>query len=127
MIIQHLFEEVKDCQKIISERAKRRLVMTASDEEDFQKAEKCWICQRQYKPDEGENIPVRDHCHMTGKYRGSAHRKCNLKLQISAQKSTIPVIFHNLKDYDSQFITEKLGDIMEEKPLNIKVIATNAE
>ena len=56
--IQHLFREVKDCQKIITERVKRRLVMTKKDEEDFQNAKKCWICQRQYKPDEGENIPV---------------------------------------------------------------------
>ena len=125
--IQHLFEEVKDCQKIVSERAKRRLVMSASDEEDFQKAKKCWICQRQYKADEGENIPVRDHRHITGKYRGSAHKTCNFRLQISAEKIKIPVVFHNLKSYDSHFIIEKLGDIMEEKPLNIKVIATNAE
>ena len=124
---QHLFEEVKDCQKVISERAKKRLVMTVSDEKDFQNAEKCWICDRKYKPDEGENIPVRDHCHMTGKYRGSAHRKCNLKLQISAEKIKIPVVFHNLKGYDSHFIIEKLGDIIKEEPLDINVIATNAE
>ena len=47
--IQHLFREVKDCQKIITERAKKRLVMTASDEKDFRNAKKCWICQRQYE------------------------------------------------------------------------------
>ena len=64
--------------------------MTASDEKDFQNAKKCWICDRKYKPEEGENISVRDHCHMTGKYRGSAHKKCNLKLQISAEKIKIP-------------------------------------
>ena len=58
--IQHLFKEVKDCQKVISEKAKKRLVMTASDEEDTQKAKKCWICQRQYMPEEKENIPVRN-------------------------------------------------------------------
>ena len=125
--IQHLFRKVKDCQKIITERAKRRLVMTKKDEEDFQNAKKCWICQRQYKPDEGENIPVRDHCHITGKYRGSAHKKCNFRLQISAEKIKIPVVFHNLKGYDSHFIIEKLGDIIKQEPLNVKVIATNAE
>ena len=122
--IQHLFREVKDCQKIISEKAKKRLVMTASDEKDFRNAKKCWICQKRYKADEN---PVRDHCHITGKYRGSAHNTCNLKLQISAERIKIPVIFHNLKGYDSHFIIEKLGDIMEEKPLDVKVIATNAE
>ena len=125
--IQNLFREVKDCQKVISERAKRRLVMTASDEKDFHNAKKCWICKKKYKGDEEKNIPVRDHCHFTGKYRGSAHITCNLKLQISTERIKIPVIFHNLKGYDSHFIIEKLGDIIEEKPLNVNVIATNAE
>ena len=122
-----LFREVKDCQEVIGEKAKRRLVMTFEDEKDFQTSKKCWICEKKYKPDEKENIPVRDHCHMTGKYRGSAHRKCNLKLQISAEKIKIPVIFHNLKGYDSHFIIERLGDIIKEDPLNISLIASNAE
>ena len=61
------------------------------------------------------------------KYHGSAHTTCDLKLQISAEKIKIPVIFHNLKGYDSHFIIEKLGDIIEEKPLNVNVIATNTE
>ena len=130
---QNLSEEVKYCQKIITEKAKRRLVMTKKDEEDFQKAKKCWICQREYKADEGENIPVRDHCHMTGKYRGSAHKKCNFRLQISAEKIKIPVVFHNLKGYDGHLIIEGMGDIIREndlrgeEPLNIDVIASNAE
>ena len=130
---QNLTEEVKYCQKRISKKAKRRLVMSASDENDFQKAKKCWICQRQYKSDEGENIPVRDHCHVTGKYRGSAHKTCNLRLQISAEKIKIPVVFHNLKGYDGHLIIEGMGDIIKEKeeqaeePLNIDVIASNAE
>ena len=84
--IQHLFEEVEDCQGIIKKDFQKPLVMTASDEEDFQKAEKCWICDRNYKREKTEkeriaNEPVRDHCHITGKYRGSAHRKCNARLQ----------------------------------------------
>ena len=131
--IEHLFQEVKNCQAVIKENFQKPLLMTAKEEEDFQKAKKCWICQRQYKPDEGENIPVRDHCHITGKYCGSAHKNCNFKLQISAEKIKIPVIFHNLKGYDSHFIIEKLGDIITEKEereegtLHVNVIATNAE
>ena len=63
--IQHLFEEVKDCQKVISENAKKRLVMTAKDEEDFQKAEKCWICDRKYRGEktEEEKEIVKDEEH----------------------------------------------------------------
>ena len=57
--------------------------------------------------------PVRDHCHVTGKYRGSAHQTCNLKLKISAENIKIPVVFHNLKGYDSHFIMNELGELIK--------------
>ena len=64
-----------------------------------------YLSEKKYKGNDGPNEePVRDHRHVTGKYRGSAHKKCNLKLQISAEKIKIPVIFHNLKGYDRHFI-----------------------
>ena len=124
---QNLSEEVNYCQRIITEKAKRRLVMTKKNEEDFQKAKKCWICEKEYKRDERKNIPVRDHCHMTGKYRGSAHKNCNFRLQISAEKIKIPVVFHNLKGYDGHLIIEGMGDVIRKENLNIDVTATNAE
>ena len=36
---------------------------------------------------------VRDHCHETGKYRGSACQICNLRYK---QQKLIPVMFHNV-------------------------------
>ena len=33
---------------------------------------------------------VRDHCHYTGKYRGTAHSICNLKFNVP---NDIPVVF----------------------------------
>ena len=48
--------------------------MSAEDEERFQLSSKCWICNKLF--DAGDN-KVRDHCHVTGKYRGSAHWSCN--------------------------------------------------
>ena len=71
---------------------------------------------------------MRDHCHITGKYRGSAHKACNLKLQISAEKIKIPVIFHNLRGYDSHFIINQLGELISEgQNISIDVIPCNAE
>ena len=64
----------------------------------------------------GDDEPVRHHCHVTGKFRDSAHQACNLKLQISAEKIKIPVIFHNLKGYDSHFIIQQLGDLVGDSP-----------
>ena len=52
-----------------------------------------------------------------------------MKLQISAEKIKIPVIFHNLKGYDSHFIIQQLGELIKEgqKPISIDVIPCNAE
>ena len=96
-----MFEEVKNCQSIIRDNFNKPLKMTNEDEKAFKKATHCHICEKKYRVDD---VPVRDHCHVTGKYRGSAHQTCNLKLQISAEKIQIPVVFHNLKGYDSHFI-----------------------
>ena len=120
-----MFEEVKNCQKIIRDNFNKPLKMTNEDEESFQKATHCHICEKKYKVDD---VPVRDHCHITGKYRGSAHQTCNLKLQISAEKIKIPVVFHNLKGYDSHFIINELGELIKKgEEISIKVIAQNAE
>ena len=123
--IKCMFEEVKNCQKIMRENFNKPLKMTNEDEESFQKATHCHICEKKYKVDD---VPVRDHCHITGKYRGSAHQTCNLKLQISAEKIKIPVIFHNLKGYDSHFIINELGELIKKgEEISINVIAQNSE
>ena len=50
---------------------------------------------------------VRDRCHYTGKYRGTAESICNLKYGIPKK---IPIIFHNGSDYDYCFIIKKLAE-----------------
>ena len=81
-------------------------MMTDEDETNFAKATKCQICDKAYiKPD----TRVRDRCHITGDYRGSVHQDCNLKLRINAKEIKIPVIFHNVKGYDSHFIMQEIG------------------
>ena len=106
--------------------------MTEKDEEAFKKANECHICEKKYTK---KDIRVRDHCHITGKYRGSAHQECNLKLKIEPDKIKIPVIFHNLRGYDSHFIMQEIGEIVkkhtyknkkgEEIQMNINAIPNN--
>ena len=53
---------------------------------------------------------VRDYCHYTGKYRGTAHHTCNLKLNVP---NKIPVVFHNGANYDYHFIIKELANEFE--------------
>ena len=67
---------------------KKKIKMTRKDEIAFQNAEICHICDQKL-----DNDKVRDHCHLTGKYRGAAHDYRNKNYQIP---KFFPVIFHNL-------------------------------
>ena len=49
---------------------------------------------------------MRDHCHLTGKYRGAAHNSCNLRMRTP---EFVPVLFHNLEGYDSHLFIKSLG------------------
>ena len=54
---------------------------------------------------------VRDHCHITGEYRGAAHNACNLKLRLNPKTTSIPVVFHNLRDYDSHLLMQAISKV----------------
>ena len=95
----------------------KKMIFSFKDKDDFEKAEICWICQKEFGEREKK---VRDHCHFTGKYRGAAHVKCNL--QFKKPKFT-PVIFHNLSGYDAHLFVKNLG----KSEGNIKCIPNNEE
>ena len=80
--MQQMLSEVQYCQKIISTKFKKPLNMTNEEEHMFKTAVECHICGQQYKE---TDIRVRDHCHITRQYRGSAHKDCNLRLRINAK------------------------------------------
>ena len=104
------------------------LVMTEKNERDFQNSTKCHICARKFNEQKPSKQKVRDHCHITGKYRGAAHSDCNLKWAISAEKLEIPVIFHNLKGYDCHFIMQNIGHLVrQDLNIDVDVIASNFE
>ena len=129
--MENMLKEVKYCRNtcIIKTKFNKPLKMTKEDENKFKKAEACHICNKKYTY---KDIRVRDHCHVTQKYRGSAHQDCNLNFRLTDK---IPVIFHNLRGYDSHFIMQNIGKIAkkytyknqkgEQCQMNIKAIPNN--
>ena len=148
--MKDMLDEVEYCQEVVKNHFNKPMKMTDEDKESFEKAEECHICKKPFDKNEDgvrnvggknikkvqiKNVKVRDHCHVTGKYRGAAHAICNLNFKLSDK---IPVVFHNLKGYDSHFIMQEIGNIAKNHiyfderknkyhDVNINVIPYNIE
>ena len=66
---------------------------------------------------------VKDHCHITGRYRGAAHIACNLKLRIKPKTDQMPVVFHNLRGYEAHHLMQAMSQLQKE----VKYVANNME
>ena len=119
--MREMLEEVDYCKTTMRKHFKKLLVTSDDEVEMFKQADVCYICDQQYTD---ADTRVRDHCHVTGKYRGSAHQDCNLKLRLDPNNVKIPVLFHNLGGYDAHFIMQAIG---KEKKLDINCIPNNME
>ena len=102
--LRALQEEERGIQKALANPQNMR--MTSEDWESHRTASRCHVCD---KPLEGDS--VKDHCHITGKYRGAAHNARNLKLRLSPKTTTIPVVFHNLRGYDSHLLMQAISKV----------------
>ena len=85
--IKAILEEYKYCKKVINKHFNKNLIMTEEEEDLFQKSNNCWICKKLIDNDEDK---VRDHCHVTGKFRDAAHKSCNLNFKVTKK---VPVYF----------------------------------
>ena len=102
-----MLEEVEYCKAVIKKHFNKPLVMTEVDEQHFKTMDGCHICGEKYKP------------------------------KIKPENIKIPVIFHNLRGYDSHFIMQQIGEIAnkhgytnkkgEKQDLNINAIPNNME
>ena len=112
------FKEAKTCHICDKAITQRRIVCSAGkavhsgcgkqdantkdiDWKEFYKTEICHICFKTF-----DEVKVKDHCHLTGRYRGAAHQKCNLNYKVP---KFFPVIIHNLSGYDALLFIKNLG------------------
>ena len=84
---------------------KKDIIMTNQDKDDFRNNNICRFFEKNIDCDK-----VRDHCHLTSKYRGPAHSKCNYNV-IQDQSNFILFIFHNFSNYDCHMFFKKLVDL----------------
>ena len=98
-----MIEESKYCSEMMKKHFNKELAMTKEDNGNFKNSTKRCIYDNDYIEND---VKVRDHSHITGKYRGSAQRDSNINLKLNHK---IPAAFHNLKNYDSHLIIKELG------------------
>ena len=77
--------------------------MTEEDEELYSNTNICRFCQKNIEADK-----IRDHCHLTSKYRGTAHNKC--KNNVTKNKVFFLHFVHKFSNYDCHLIMRKLVD-----------------
>lgn len=116
----HFMEEIQNLAKTVSNVYKRNepmMELNAVEKNMHNSAEKCNYCKRNFTK---KNCKTRDHDHLTGRYRQPLCNTCNLK---NRKQMVLPIIFHNLTDYDAHHLIRKLGCVKGE----IQVIPTTEE
>ena len=81
-------------------------------------AHTCWICETEFA--DNDQV-VLDHGHYTNKFLGWAHNECNINQKTA---NYIPVIAHNLSNYDLHFIIKALSN---SNPENIYSVIPSTE
>ncbi|XP_025264481.1 uncharacterized protein LOC112637930 [Camponotus floridanus] len=92
--------------------------LTPDEREIFASASRCYACERPFETDDAR---VRDHCHLTGRFRGPAHSAYNLNYK---DPYVIPVFFHNLSGYDAHFI---IKDVANAYPGSVELLPVTKE
>ena len=99
MFVEMLIEDIDE---IINIPGKKMDDLTPEQEDQYDNAKSCWICNGEFTEDhEEKNYKVQDHCHFTGKFRGAAHNFCNPKHR---RPTFTPILFNNLSGYDAHFV-----------------------
>ena len=115
-----LFQEEKRIYECMKKFKKTPIIMTNDEIKKYCTETNCYVCGTKFDNKEPSKKKVKDHCHITGKFRGAACNDCNLKLRLTRK---IPVIFHNLRGYDSHLLMQKLGQFNKK----INIIPNNME
>ena len=102
--IKSILNEYNYCRKVIRKHFNKNLIMSVEEEKQFEQSNIYGISSKLIDLSDEK---VRDHCHISGKYRGATHWSCNINLKITKK---VPVIFHDLKGYDSHLIFKELGN-----------------
>ena len=77
----------------------------------------CHLCNKEI-----DAIPVKNHCHYSGKMLGYAHNECNLKYKFKKDNINgdyiINIFAHNSKNFDQSFLIKALQNFNNKIPFS---------
>ena len=104
-------------------RIPEKMIFGEKEQKLHDSQDECYGCGEKFYVGHPRGHKVRDHCFLTGCYRGALHNVCNLKMK---QCWTIPVLAHNSSKYDSHlFVRDLCGD--EGEPTDVGAIPENEQ
>ena len=115
--IRAILKEYEHCKKVVKKNFNKNLFITEEEEEQYQSRNTCWICKKLIDHDDEK---FRDRYQVTGRFRGATRWSCNINLQLN---KNVPVIFHNLRGYNSHLIFNELSKF----DVKIEVISNRLE
>ena len=80
-------------------------IMRPEDKYMHKHAKHCFMCRKKFS-DFSHLDKVRDHCHLSGKFRYTLFSTCNLTH--AKRPAGIYLFFHGLSNYDSHLTIQKL-------------------
>ena len=110
----NVLEHIKQCKK------KFYALPMLTDEElkRHKKLKKCEYCDVEF---DKKQKKIQHHNHLSGDYIATICQSCNSKIRTD---TTLYIVFHYFKGYDSNYIIEKLNDYF--KDCNINLLGHNA-
>ncbi len=116
----HILVEVTRINQIY-ENVNIPLKMTKADWIAWHSEKRCYFCLREFEK-HPYIFKVKDHCHLSGKYRFALCSRCNLTF--AKTKPKVVVLLHGLCNYDSHFIIQELHKFADS---DLKVIPRTGE
>ena len=89
--------------------------LTPSEEKLFKTAKNCGLCNQPLdrKTKNKSDMPVRNHCHQTGRFLSPAHSSCNLRYK---EKTPFVIFAHCGKKYDFKYLCQAIITLEEQSP-----------